>query len=61
MNSKTPKKFKCLKTLVHDCSYRGWTIEADSPHSEQASVGNCLHFLDSSSLFTRELSRFSFA
>ena len=27
---------------------------------EQASVGNCLHFPDSSSLFTRELSRFFF-
>ena len=25
---------KCLKTFAHDCSYRGWTIEADSPHSE---------------------------
>ena len=52
---------KYPKTFVHDCSCLGWTMEADSPHREQASVGNCLRFLDSSSLFTRELSRFFFA
>ena len=34
MNSKTPKKFRSVSRLVHDCSYRGWTIEADSSQSE---------------------------
>ena len=25
---------KCPKTLVHECTCLGWTMEADSPHSE---------------------------